>query len=264
MYYFLYFKQPFANWQKVIEFFGVVWSNKITVVFWFLYAYIGYLATLPILRILAKNMEKNLYFYIFALAIFFTGIVPIAQYLLFVDKYKFANYSMDWVVGCSIFVFPFLGYFLHNIYESRSKKWDLIILWCVNLLGILITMLMIYYKGQVTGVLNERVSQQFHSGFALLNCSCIFLTVKFVFERFQVPSLLEKMILSLGSCSFGIYLFHIIILRCLEWRATFMKFLATIGVPPLLSAYLLCFVVLLISYVITLILSKVSFKKILS
>ena len=124
-------------------------------------------------------------------------------------------------------------------------------------------MLMTSYKGHVTGVLNEASSQQFHSCFALVNCACIFLTTKYTFEKFKCNQILENVISSVGGCSFGIYLFHIIILRS-DLMVQFTKWLTALKVPPLLSAYLLCFVVLLISYVITLILSKVTFKKILS
>ena len=60
---------------------------------------------------------------------------------------------------------------MQNKLELNKKK--ILFLWLFNILGIIISCYMTYYKGKVTGTLDFSKSQVFHSSFVLINCICM-------------------------------------------------------------------------------------------
>ena len=68
-----------------------------------------------------------------------------------------------------------------------------------------------YGRTKITGICDEDNFQAFHSAFILINCITIFVTLQYWGNHSKILEKLQKPIISIGSCTFGIYLLHIYI-----------------------------------------------------
>lgn len=189
-------------------------------------------------------------------------IIPSAQYLLFHGKhYLNGNLSPGWLLS-NIVIFPLTGYFL----SCRKKDfWDgkkIIILWVIDIAAIILSAYLTYYRAQVMGVCVEGKSQAFHSTFVLINCVAVFVTCQYLNEHSKLLKKLAAPVTSLGGCMLGVYLLHIYIKNrpmLNDWLKQI--FLEQLGVPRILYAFILCGVVFLCGYVITLILKQIPYVR---
>ncbi|MDY4970687.1 MAG: acyltransferase [Lachnospiraceae bacterium] len=227
--------------------------------FWYLYAYIPFLMCLPFLRALVKNLSNQHFYYWFGLALVFTGLIPCLQYILCQDRWTLnEHFNAAWL--CSeIVLYPCLGYFLQHRFDLTEHRNKLPLLWLVNAAAIGISCFMTYYRMQVTG--NRSGNQElqvFYNSFVFINCAAVFLTVKDIFSRIRLSARLEQMIELLGSCTFGIYLLHLMVLKKIPfftglWDSIWIG----MGNFHMLAAFLICFCVMGICCVLTLLLKKI-------
>lgn len=242
------------------EFFKLLYSSNISDHLWYLYLYIAFLLSLPFLRALVKKLDNRYFIYLIALAIVFNGIIPCAEYILNRGSVVLnSNIKVSWVIN-SIVLYPCIGYYIHHRLRTENvTKW-IPFLWVVNIITILISCLMTLYQGEVTGVLSEAESQTFFSSFRVINCLTIFLTVKLFIEKHSVPDLLKTIIISLGKCTFGIYLLHILIRKSPLYTIILEK-LKEANINDMISIIIVCIVIMAVSYLITVILSKIPYIK---
>ena len=222
---------------------------------WYLYTYIAFLCSLPFLRSLVKNLENRYFLYMICIAVTVEGILPAVQYLLSEGAVSLNGSAVPGWLLSDIVLYPCIGYYLEHRVSVRKRH--LLWLWMANFAGFAVTELLIYRQAVLTQVLNAEVSQGFHSIFVTINCICVFLTAKYCFTAFRIPQWLKKAIHSVGQCSFGIYLIHVMIQES-EAMATLLLQLS-IRINSLLSCFIQCFCVMLIGYGVTLILRKIPF-----
>jgi surface polysaccharide O-acyltransferase-like enzyme len=248
---------------NIIDFLKGLYTCKISTVLWYIYAYIGYLISLPFLRSLVRNLKSNHYYYMMGIALLFIGIIPCIDFLVFKGKYSLTpNFNISWLISI-IVLYPCLGYFLQNQFEKFKDKKVILLLWILNFVGIIISCYMTFYKAQIDGIIKENISQKFHSNFALINCTCMFISIRYIFENIKLPNIFNKIICSLGSCVFGIYLFHVLIIRD-ENMVRVLDNIKKIGINSMIAVFIWCLLAMLMSYVITFILKKIpGIKKIL-
>ena len=266
---FYYFYKIGWNFSKFNckTFLKLLYKADISTPLWFLYAYIGYLISLPFLRSLVKNLQKKHYYYMILLAIIINAIIPIIQCLVFKDNLSITNhFKLNWIVNY-IILFPCIGYFLHTYFKDKNniKGKQIIILWLINIVCILLTSFTIYYKIKMTKNFSySSINTSMYAYFSLINAICIFLSVKYICNKHTFSSMAQKLIISMGSCTFGIYLIH----SCFLYRAKFMidfaNFLFNTGLNKMILSYIRVLCVFLLSYIIILILKKIPLiKKIL-
>lgn len=225
---------------------------------WYLYAYIGYLASLPFLRALVNNLETKYYYYMIAIALFFNGIIPVIEQLCWAGKNTLSiNIKITWLITITV-LYPCIGYFMQNKFDIKKKT--IMLLWILNIAGIVISCFMTYYKGQKIGFFDESESQMFHNSFVILNCMSIFTTIKYLCERIKFPKLANKIILSVGACTFGIYLTHQLVLDLIPKELILVK-MVCIGFNDLIAVFIVCFLVMFTCYCITYILKKIPILK---
>lgn len=133
------------------------------------------------------------------------------EYLINPDLKMNENINLDFIVN-NIFIFPLLGYFLQHKISCLIDKVLLIKIWMANGLGIFVTAVMTNYRIKNTAFANEGDAQYFFNAFVLINCVAIFLTVKYITVHYKIPIKLERLILKMGGCTFGIYLIHPILM----------------------------------------------------
>ncbi len=88
--------------------------------YWFLYSYIAFLIMLPILRIIAKYMTREVMIYLLVLYGIFNGILPILEFYLELEKLAI---SIPFVTNQVLF-YPLVGYYLERnpISFENNKK----------------------------------------------------------------------------------------------------------------------------------------------
>lgn len=222
--------------------------------FWYLYTFLAFLISLPLLRKFVKNLETIHYLYIISLAVIFVGIRPIIEYRIWNGNITLnGSLRVSWLTG-AIVLYPCIGYFLEYKLDIEQIGKKLSLLWVINLLFIGISCYMTYYKIMVTGKCSESESQQFHSSFELINCITIYVTIKHLFVKNVLSQKIENIILLVGNSTFGIYLLHGALLDFpILWELFQIKW----KINYMLSAFLFCFVVFSVGHFITLILKRI-------
>ena len=226
--------------------------------YWYLYAYIAFLISIPILRKMACAMEDKHYYYMFVLIVVFNGIRPIMEYLLWKGEHSLnSKLSMNWLAESIVF-YPLLGYFLQHRLKDIDKKGKYIcVMWVVDVITILACCYTTYVEKNIIG----EYSENYYSSFAMINMVTIFVTIKYFYVKYgaKFPKWFEKMICSIGGCTFGIYLWHVFVMGRIKGLYDILQ--NNLGLNYMIAAFCFCFVVLLISYGITWIMKKMPFLK---
>lgn len=218
---------------------------------WYLYEYIPFLLSLPLLQSMVKELKESHFIFMIISTLFFSGVLPVLE--LFFTKNTLSLNShlrMDWI-GSYTIIYPFVGYFIDiRVSKERIKKW-LPYLWIINIFTILISCVATFY---LTSITSRADIQTFHKSFSLINGITIFCTAKCCINGMRKK--LEEICLSIGSCTFGIYLFHIII-RNILISNKMMYFLANdYYINPIISTCFGCSIVMIIGYFLTLSLKR--------
>lgn len=252
------FKEP-INWtQLFVSLYagrfegGYFWDWHL----WYLYAYISYLICLPFLRTLVQNLKTKYFYYWIGITLFFSTLLPALEYLASQGKITlYGDLKPGWLLG-RVILYPAIGYFLECRATLDKEKGNLLWLWFLNGAGIAATCCMVYYEGKMNGVYSET----FHSLFTLLNCIAIYVTIKYIFTHFRIPQWLEKGILSVGECTFGIYLIHVIVLYSAPMKKL-LEFMTKHGINSMVAGIVQCMAVMAVCYGITRILLKIPYIK---
>lgn len=243
---------------NIFHFFTKLYSNGWNFSYWYLYAYLSMLIVLPLLQRFAQGLSDNDYKYALVLYIAFCMLVPCLQYRVFQDRHPLnVNVSIEWL-ATNIVVFPLAGYFLNCRFKNFWTKKRLLVLWGINIVAIVISCYMTYYRARITGICNEKDSQMFFGTFVLVNCVAIFATCQYLNSNTNILFRLKKPIVSVGGCTFGIYLIHVYFKNYTDTFKNLMSFLQDkLHSTPVLASLIYCVVLFMCGYVVTLIMKKI-------
>ena len=241
---------------NLLTFFSKLYYDYWNFSYWYIYCYIGFLICIPFLRVLVNNLENKYFYYMYGIAIVTLSIIPTLQYILVNDKYAI-NWAlnMGWLTT-NFVLFPCIGYFLE--YRVQINKKLVIGALIINLITLIISCQLSYLK-TIRDCYNG--GEYFHQTFVLINSSTIYITIKYIFTKLNLSEKTNKIIISIGSCTLGIYLMHIFFMRKFNF---FVKIFATLGNiirEKMLTAFAFCIFVMGICYIITLLLKKIPFIK---
>ena len=263
--FFYYLDEVWLGWRefRLGDFAGqFLWGNW-NLSFWYLYAYLAMLMTLPLLRKFAGSLTNREFVYLFSLAFVFSSLLPVLQYLLWQENHSFnSDFQLGWVCA-QIFVCPLLGYFMRERIPDFWSGRRLALLWAANLGGILVTAGLTVWKASLTGMLDENHSQSFYNLFAVLNAASVFAACTYLAGRgaaLRRPLLrrLCALLQSMGSCTLGIYLLHLFFHQRLPFMGRLWDvFRVRLGLGDMISAFLYCGVIFLMGYGVTLVLKRV-------
>lgn len=212
---------------------------------WYLYAYIAFLICLPFLRSLVRNLDTKYFYYMLAIALCFSSILPGLELVSHNAGTLYEMVRPSWLLQNTV-LYPCIGYFLeHRInIEKQGKK--LLGMWMVNGTLIAISCYLQYYYMSQTG--ND--DMVYHEIFSWFNCITVFLTVKYAFTHIRIAQWLEHGIMAFGKCTFGIYLIHVMIQNSAPMKKLLLA-MTGIGISNMLSCLIQCAVVMLIGGGIT-------------
>ena len=240
------------------EFLIKLYDRNLNFSFWYLYKYIALLISLPILQRIAKSLQSKEYIYMIILYIGFYAILPIVQYLLWQDRHNLnGNLRVSWLTQ-EIFMFPLLGYFIRYRVNDYWNNKRLIILWCSNIVAICLTCYMTYYQSCITGICDEEHSQGFFGLLTIINSMTVFVTCQYFCGRVRINKNIHKVIVSIASNTFGIYLIHVFVMNKISVvKSAWDLFREKLNLNYMISALLFCLFVLVVSYFLVCILKKI-------
>lgn len=209
--FYYYFHIMGTNKQiDLATFFIKLYSSRWRTSLWFLYLYIAFLITMPFIKSMVQNLKNTYFYYMIILAIFFNGIFPVVRYFGNFQNF-YPHLIPSWLLSSAV-IFPSVGYFLHNRIQYVDLT-SVLFAWGINICTIGISCYSTYYKAVQTNILTEKTSQAFHSSFSIINMIAVFLLIRYICERVRFSNKFKNAIISIGGCTFGIYLFHSFFLR---------------------------------------------------
>lgn len=201
-----------------------MYTQKASVALWYLYAYLGILVMLPLLRRLAKGLTQQEYFYMLLCQIIIVGVIPISEYVLSKGTMQLcSNFKVVLLTNNSVFFF-LMGYFVEHKLDSRylTKKMCLL----ANLLGVVsiaISGWATYYRAKVMGECAENISQVFHNSLIVIPSIAIYMTAKYFFKEKEISEKKKKIILFFGGTSFGVFLLERMLRERTEFVFSFLE-----------------------------------------
>lgn len=176
--------------------------------YWFLYSYIGFLIMLPLLRAIARSLNKELILYLIVINTFVRGILPIVEICFGME-----SLAVDMsLITLDVFFYPFLGYYIETCdFDEVCNKKNLWILFGMSMLAFMTSGFFTFYY-----LYSGRATQAYLTLFGLFLVIFIFVACKWICGKVVFNKTLIKCISEIGNCTFGIYLIHGIVYTVLD------------------------------------------------
>lgn len=185
--------------------FSDIYSSEAMYHLWYLYAYIAFLLCLPILRDVARQINREKMIYCTTIFFIFFCIIPVVELLLFNNRIHLNSYLYGMFICSTSFFAPLLGYYIeHKLNIDKIKSCHLWFVVGINLLMSIIAM----YCMSLTNTNGETLNESQIATFSTIHAASIFVIAKVLLRKYQ-PKKLKALLLSVSSCTFGIYLIHL-------------------------------------------------------
>lgn len=183
-----------------------LYSSDLAPAFWYLYAYLGMLIMLPLLRKIAKGLSNAEFMYFFAAMLLLRGIVPVLEYALWRGRVTI-NTSFTANFFSYDVVFFLMGYFLeHRIPDDRLRRSSA---WLLLLFGA-VAVILIEGGTQLRlndgGLMNDAQGEMFYAGLLFVPSAAVYYCARLIFRKVGEGSFVSRAVLLLGSVSFGVML----------------------------------------------------------
>lgn len=184
----------------VFDFVARLWSEGISIPYWYLYAYLGMLLMLPLLRPMVKAMSDMTFVYLAALHVVIYGVLGTAAFCL-----KLGPMNPDFLLPV---IEPYLFYFLMGYYLAHRFSWDLmdrrrmVIIWALAVLSVAA----MYLLADVSVKRNGAVSVNYQKSLMIFPIFAIYAGMHKLFAAKKLPGWLSRGLSALGGCVFGTYL----------------------------------------------------------
>ncbi len=185
---------------SVIGFLSSILQKEIFLPYWYLYAYLGFLLMLPILRPLAQNLGKGAVCYLIVLGILFRCILPVVQALT-----GFAvnsNLNISSILG-TVFFFPIAGYGIERYVSGKEfSKWKAIVL---N--SSMVPVIWLNYILAENQYVNSGIHTEGPFGFlVIVPTLLLFFDMKLLVKNEKLSAKTKKLLSFTGDKVFGMYL----------------------------------------------------------
>lgn len=168
--------------------------------YWFLYSYIAFLIMLPVFRIIAKYITKEVMIYLLALHALLSGVLPIFEFYLGLGSLAI---SVPFATSY-VFFYPLVGFYLEkNEISLLDNKKNLLIVCIMSMLSI-ISSIMVSLKA----FKNENLTENYFALFGGFVVILVYLLIRDLCKKASKRPLLQNIIREVSGCTFGIYLLH--------------------------------------------------------
>lgn len=188
------------NWTDYLR---GLYDGGITTSYWFLYAYLGYLLGLPLLRRLARAMTERDFLYITALMGVMNALSSL-EWVCFGGGYGLNGNIQPFAIARTVY-YPLAGYFLeHRLAERVTKGRTLLVLLGAGVLGVALGCFTLTCAHATLGYWAEVA----YGLFVFAPALAVFAGAKALSGRVHLPSPAAALLREAGSCTFGIFLFE--------------------------------------------------------
>ena len=227
---------------------SIVMQPQITA-YWYLYSLIALYLITPFLRKMIVNFKDKDFIIFGSIILVFQGVIPLGRLLFDINVAGyFTNNLFSTYIGYYV-----IGYYLGNK-ELNKKSFIISIISFILMYAFSIVYLMIEYNK--TGLYKLPLDNVSYIT-TVIPSLAIFVLCKYLFSK-DVNSLVGDMIQKVGSATFGIYLFHLIMTNFLYRISIFRSIISFNGFLGLFCLDGAAFVILTI---IVLILKKIPIIK---
>lgn len=171
-------------------------TGQIQTSYWFLYSYLGFLVSLPLLRKIAKSFSANDYVYLIGLYVAGVGIFGLLARTFIGQIVVYIPFAVD------VLAYPLLGYFFAEAIPADKENMR-----TVSLM-ILLAFVGLFLNAAITkydNFLFKGWNESGLSAFVILPTIATFYITKYLFHHITVPTVLQNIICAMGSCTFGVY-----------------------------------------------------------
>lgn len=182
------------------DFLTRLWSTGVSIPYWYLYAYLGLMLMLPLLRPMVRAMSNMTFAYLAGLhVVLYCILSPIAV------AFDLGPANRDLLISL---VEPNLFYFLMGYYLANRFDWSLVqkrhigILWVLAAAAVAVMLLLAQLGFRRGGT----VGFDYHESLILFPVAAVYCTVHELFAHHRPPAWLRRLLTELGGCVFGTYL----------------------------------------------------------
>ena len=192
---------------SVGDFLTLLFSYRIATAYWYLYAYLGFILMLPLLRKMAQSISDYCYIYIFVLHILL-NFLSMIEYIVWQGDIVHSKYFNVFITIDYIF-YPLMGYYIeHRIDNSFYKRKNVILILLLCVLSICLCGAMTHYRCVSINEWAESSCQNFMDSFVIVWAGGLFICAKYFFTNYSISDHISKAIETMGGVTFGIYLFE--------------------------------------------------------
>lgn len=171
-------------------------TGQIFVSYWFLYAYIGFLVSLPLLRRMAKALSNSEFVYLLVMYIVANGIFGVLA------RTFVGQLTITMPFATDLIIYPLLGYFIaYRLPAKESNRKMVFAAVGFAVLGILLNLGVTMYDHHIFLDWNEGGLLLF----IVMPAIATFYIVKYFFDHIRIHPVVEKILCFLGSGTFGMY-----------------------------------------------------------
>lgn len=182
-------------------------TNKVEGVYWFFDPLFSVYLSMPLLSLLTKN--KHALKYAVCVVFFIKSLMP---YITLWTGFSLSSEIRLPAAGDYI-IYVFLGYLLSTEDFSRVQR---AVIYTLGVFGAVFRYTATYYLDITTGE-NNKTYFDYFGFFAVFLSVAVFVLFKYIkWEKLFVSEYAKKTVAKISSCSFGIYLIHMIVLRTAE------------------------------------------------
>lgn len=189
-----------------VYFLELLYSTNLAPAFWHLYAYLGMLIILPVLRKTAKNLTDREFMYFFAAMLLLRGLLPVLEYAVWHGE---RTVNPNFLVNFFSYdvVFFLMGYFLeYRVRPAALKKPKALVFLLLGAAAIAVMMAGTQLRLHDGGLMTDAEGEMFYAGLLMVPCAAVFYSARVFFGKADGNSAFSKIIITLGSVSFGVML----------------------------------------------------------
>lgn len=195
-----WYKWGMLEHYSLRDFLTRLWSQGISVPYWYLYAYGALLMALPLLRPLVMSMRDSTFFYLtFIYVLFHTVMKPLG----YITGLGTVNPNFNIPLITTVVYYFLMGYYFAHRFHWDSLKWRHIgVMMTLSCVSVLVSCLLCGHSGLTVGEAPDTL----RDGFVILPTITIYLAVGLLVREHTIQKSVGRVISSLGGCVFGVYL----------------------------------------------------------
>lgn len=203
--------------MSVAAFLSFVYAHSATTALWYLYSYIGLLLMLPLLRRLAQAMTTNDYVYLSWSYVILTGILPMVEYIIWKGENTLnSSFSAPQLSSAPIY-YVLMGHYFENLLDLEKVDRKRLLIGGIGVFAaVILTCTLTHFKATIQGGYPAGEAETFLNSLIMIPTCFVFLLAK-KSEGFISGSKMGRILCTLGSSVFGVYLLERILRQITGW-----------------------------------------------